>query len=57
MRAIDVMTTNVITAAPDTSVQELAALLSNHGISGVPVVDTRQSIGRHCERRRSSTPR
>jgi CBS domain-containing protein len=39
MRAMDVMTTNVITVAPDLSVQELAALLSNHGISGAPVVN------------------
>jgi len=40
MRAMDVMTTNVITIAPDKSVQDLAALLGNHGISGVPVVDS-----------------
>ena len=39
MRAMDVMTTNVITVEPDTSVQELATLLSERGISGVPVVD------------------
>jgi len=39
MRAVDVMTTNVITVTPDTSVQTLAALLSERGISGVPVVD------------------
>ena len=39
MRAMDVMTTNVITVEPDTSVQELATLLSDRGISGVPVVD------------------
>jgi CBS domain-containing protein len=38
MRAIDVMTTNVITVDPDTSVQALATLLSERGISGVPVV-------------------
>lgn len=40
MRASDVMTTNVITVAPDTSIQDLAALLSVRGISGVPVVDS-----------------
>jgi CBS domain-containing protein len=40
MQAADVMTTKVITVAPDTSVQDLAALLGNHGISGVPVVDS-----------------
>ena len=39
MRAMDVMTTNVITVGPDTSVRDLAALLSERGISGVPVVD------------------
>lgn len=39
MRAIDVMTTEVISVGPDTSVQMLAALLSERGISGVPVVD------------------
>jgi CBS domain-containing protein len=39
MRAMDVMTTGVITVAPDTSVQALAKLLSERGISGVPVVD------------------
>jgi CBS domain-containing protein len=39
MRAIDVMTTGVITVDPDTSVQAVARLLSDRGISGVPVVD------------------
>jgi CBS domain-containing protein len=39
MRAMDVMTTNVITVDPDTSVQALAMLLSERGISGVPVID------------------
>jgi CBS domain-containing protein len=39
MRAMDVMTTNVITVEPDISVQALATLLSERGISGVPVVD------------------
>jgi CBS domain-containing protein len=39
MRAMDVMTTEVITVDPDTSVRALAALLSERGISGVPVVD------------------
>ena len=40
MRAMDVMTTNVISVTPDTSVQALAALLSERGISGVPVIDS-----------------
>jgi CBS domain-containing protein len=39
MRAMDVMTTNVITVEPNTSVQALATLLSERGIGGVPVVD------------------
>ena len=39
MRAADIMTTNVITISPNASVKELAKLLSDHGISGVPVVD------------------
>src|SRR5215471_1029377 len=39
MRAMDVMTTNVITVGPDTSVQEVAKTLSERNISGVPVVD------------------
>jgi CBS domain-containing protein len=39
MRAMDVMTTDVITVAPDMSVQDLAKLLAERGISGTPVVD------------------
>ncbi len=39
MRVMDVMTTDVITVDPDTSVQAVAQLLSERGISGVPVVD------------------
>ncbi|MDR3534507.1 MAG: CBS domain-containing protein [Rhodopila sp.] len=44
MHATDVMTTNVITVAPDTSIQDLATLLGNHGISGVPVVDAANNL-------------
>jgi CBS domain-containing protein len=40
MRAVDVMTTDVITVDPDTTVQALAALLAERGISGAPVVDS-----------------
>jgi CBS domain-containing protein len=39
MRAMDVMTTAVITVDPDMSVQAVAKLLCERGISGVPVVD------------------
>jgi CBS domain-containing protein len=37
---MDVMTINPITVEPNTSVQALAMLLSERGISGVPVVDS-----------------
>jgi CBS domain-containing protein len=37
--ASDIMTREVITVSLETTVQQLAQLLSAHGISGVPVVD------------------
>jgi CBS domain-containing protein len=40
MRAMDVMTTDVITVDPDTAVQALATLLAERGIGGVPVVES-----------------
>jgi CBS domain-containing protein len=40
MRAMDVMTTDVIVVDPDTTVQSLARLLAERGISGAPVVDS-----------------
>jgi CBS domain-containing protein len=40
MRAKDVMTPSVVTVDPNTSVQGLATLLSERGISGAPVVDS-----------------
>jgi len=39
MRAADIMTNSVITVAPKDSVQQVARLLLDHRISGVPVVD------------------
>ena len=46
MDAFDVMTTAVVTAGPDTSTQEIAELLLEHGISAVPIVDdTGEVIG------------
>jgi CBS domain-containing protein len=39
MRAMDVMTTDVITVDPDMTVQGMASLLAERGISGAPVVD------------------
>jgi CBS domain-containing protein len=44
MRAIDVMTTQVVTVGPETSVQELATVLSERAISGVPVVDAENRL-------------
>jgi CBS domain-containing protein len=44
MRAMDVMTTNVITVDPDTPVQAVATLLAERGISGVPVVDSANQL-------------
>ena len=39
MRAADVMTHNTITVDPAMPIQQLAALLSERGISGAPVVN------------------
>jgi CBS domain-containing protein len=39
MRATDVMTTDVITVDPNKTIQDLATLLAERGISGAPVVD------------------
>jgi CBS domain-containing protein len=39
LTAKDIMTRNVVTVKPETSIEELASLLVKHQISGVPVVD------------------
>ncbi len=39
LKARDIMTTDVVTVTPQTSVRELAALLLERNISGAPVVD------------------
>lgn len=39
VEARDLMTRDVITVTPETPVSEIAKLLSEHNISGVPVVD------------------
>ena len=44
MRARDVMTTQVVTVLPDTSVREVARMLLINRISAVPVVDTEGRI-------------
>jgi len=45
MRAMDVMTTAVVTVSPDSTVQDLAKLMSERGISGVPVVENGRLVG------------
>ncbi len=44
-RVGDVMTTQVITVAPTTQVGEIARLMSQHDIGGLPVVDNGDVIG------------
>ena len=44
MQAADIMTVNVVTVDPETSVQEIASLLSERAISGVPVVDKNRRL-------------
>lgn len=40
----DIMKTEVITVRPSTTVRELANILAEHGISGVPVVDDEDHV-------------
>ena len=40
MRAIDIMTKDVVTVSPETSVWDAAALMLRQRISGIPVVDS-----------------
>ena len=44
LTAKDIMTTEVITVKPDTSIEDLASILVKYGISGVPVVDDAGSL-------------
>ena len=44
MNAKDVMTTEVVTVSPETTVQDVAKILSEKGISGAPVVDANQRL-------------
>lgn len=45
MRAMDVMTTDVITVSPEMTIQAVATLLAEKGISGAPVVDAGKLVG------------
>lgn len=42
--AAEIMTTDVVTARPDTPVAEVAAAMGRRGVSGVPVVDAGQKV-------------
>jgi CBS domain-containing protein len=42
--AKDVMTEKLISVTPDTSLKETSAKMAAHGISGVPVIDERNSV-------------
>ncbi len=44
MRVADVMTTEVLTVAPQTTLKEVAELLAARGISGCPVVDENRHV-------------
>jgi len=44
MKARDVMTTNVISIAPDSSILEALRLMLQHRISGLPVIDSRNNL-------------
>src|SRR3990172_8960294 len=44
MKVKDVMTYEVVTVSPETSLKEVAATLVQHGISGVPVVDAEDRV-------------
>src|SRR5512133_2354004 len=44
MRAIDVMTSEVITVDDNASVQSVAKLMAKHAISAVPVVDNENRV-------------
>ena len=45
MKAKDIMETSVITVGPDTTIEELAKVLTENNISGVPVVENEKIIG------------
>ncbi|RDK02650.1 CBS domain-containing protein [Paraburkholderia lacunae] len=44
MRALDIMTTSVITATPDMTIHEAARLFVDNRISGMPVVDANGQV-------------
>jgi CBS domain-containing protein len=46
MRVEDVMTRDVITVRPETTIHEAAALMVVHGVSGLPVADLIKALAR-----------
>jgi CBS domain-containing protein len=44
MKVEDLMSRDVISVAPETSLKDVAALLVEHGISGVPVIDRDRTV-------------
>lgn len=50
MQVAEVMTRDVVTASPQTSVTELAKLMLDHHLSGIPVVDAGRLVGIVSER-------
>ncbi|GAB6138783.1 CBS domain-containing protein [Halanaerobaculum tunisiense] len=45
MKATEIMTEDVITVSPNTTVKEVAHILTDNNISGVPVVEEGEMIG------------
>jgi len=45
MRVADVMTTDVLTTTPQTPIREVARMLAERGISGLPVVEDGRVVG------------
>ena len=44
MKVAELMTTDVVTVGPETTLKEAAAILSEKGISGLPVIDAEGSV-------------
>jgi CBS domain-containing membrane protein len=50
VRARDIMTEEIVIIGPDTPLGEIADVMAQHGISGVPVVDNGRLVGMVTER-------
>jgi CBS domain-containing protein len=44
MKVLENMTRDVITVTPTTPIHDVASLMANHGVSGLPVVDDKGSV-------------